>query len=291
MTQLSHTSFSEADVVAFKPAMKLGLLATVSDEGLPHLTLISTFQVSSPTQLTWGQFTEGVSKQFIRHNPQVGFMVMTLNKEMWRGKATFTHTAQQGPEYDAYNAIPMFRYNAYFGIHTVYFMDLVAHTGRQALPMGRVIFAAVQTLLAKALPAKTLPARTRKEVTQPVLNLWTRRLLNKLDALKFVAYVGEDGYPVIVPAIQAQSLDRERVLFSAGAFGDELRAIPADAPLAVFGMTLDMEDVLLRGTFEGFRRIGGVLCGSVKVDWVYNPMPPKPEQIYPPVPLEPVRTF
>jgi hypothetical protein len=283
MTHLPHITFSEADIAAFKPEMKIGLLATVNEAGLPHLTLISTIQASSPTQMTWGQFTEGVSKQFIRQHPQVGFLVMTLHKEMWRGKATFTHTARQGPEYDAYNAIPMFRYNAYFGIHTVYYMDLVAHTGRQPLPMNRVIFAAVQTLIARTL--------ARKGATQPVLNPWTRRFLNQLDGLKFLAYVGADGYPEIAPAIQTQTLDGERMVFSTGAFGEELRAIPAGVSLAVFGMSLSMEDVLLRGTFEGLRRIGGVTCGTVKVDWVYNPMPPKPEQIYPALPLEPVRVF
>ncbi len=279
---LPHTTFSEADITAFMPEMKIGLLATVNDAGLPHLTLISTFRAGSPTQLTWGQFTEGLSKQYIRQRPQVGFMVMTLNKEVWRGKATFTHTARQGPEYDAYNNIPMFRYNAYFGIHTVYYMDLIAHTGRQVLPMGQVILAAMQTMLARTL------ARKRKAT---VLNLWTRRLFNKLDNLKFVAYVDTDGHPVIIPAIQAQALDASRVVFSTGAFGDELRAIPAGVSLAVFGMTLDMEDVLLRGAFEGIRRIAGIPCGAVAVDWVYNPMPPKPEQIYPATALEAVRVF
>jgi hypothetical protein len=29
----------------------------------------------------------------------------------------------------------------------------------------------------------------------------------------------------------------------------------------------------------------------LEVDWVYNPMPPLPRQIYPPLPLEPVREF
>jgi hypothetical protein len=56
-------------------------------------------------------------------------------------------------------------------------------------------------------------------------------------------------------------------------------------------MSLEMEDVLMRGEFEGIRRFGGVRCGCVRVSWVYNPMPPKPQQIYPPVALEPVTVF
>ncbi len=47
-----------------------------------------------------------------------------------------------------------------------------------------------------------------------------------------------------------------------------------------------MEDVLLAGQFQGIRRIAGVACGVVRVDWVYNPMPPVPGQIFPALPLQ-----
>jgi hypothetical protein len=233
--------------------------------------------------MVFGQFTEGRSKAFIRENPRAGWLVMTLDRQLWRGTADFTHTATQGPEFEMYNNTPMFRYNAYFGVHTVYYLDLVAHTGRQALPMGRVVLAAVQTMLARALSG-------RRDAAQ-VLNPWTQALMNKLDNLKFVAYVGADGYPVVIPAIQAQAADAEHILFSTGAYGDELVAISAGATVAVFGMSLQMEDVLLRGEFEGIRRVGGVRCGRVRVDWVYSPMPPKAQQIYPLAGLEAVRRF
>jgi hypothetical protein len=47
----------------------------------------------------------------------------------------------------------------------------------------------------------------------------------------------------------------------------------------------------VRGTYQGLRRIAGVPCGVLDVDWVYNPMPPKPMQIYPKLALEPVKEF
>jgi hypothetical protein len=277
------TEFTECELEALRPMMKIGLLATVNGDGLPHVTLLSSLQANSAKQMIFGQFTEGLSKGYVRDNPRVGFLVMTLGKELWRGKADFTHSARQGPEFEMYNSTPMFRYNAYFGVHTVYFMDLVQQSGRQALPMGRVVAAALQTLVARTLCA----GRSR----QTVLNPWTRELMNKLDNLKFLAYVSADGYPEIVPVIQAQAADSERIIFSLGAFGAELGRVPANTTVAIFGMTLEMEDVLLRGEFLGFRRIGGVRCGEVRIDWVYSPMPPKPEQIYPGVVLEPVTTF
>jgi hypothetical protein len=177
----------------------------------------------------------------------------------------------------------MFRYNAYFGVHTVYYLSLIAHTGKSPLPMNRIIFAAVRTMLARKLG--------RKPGTQSVLNTWTRAFLDKIDNLKFLCYVDADGYPVLIPAIQTQSLDNQHVLFSTSVYADELAALPAGVPLAVFSMALTMEDVLLRGTYLGIRRVGGVRAGLVQVDWVYNPMPPVPGQIYPPVQLKQVVAF
>jgi hypothetical protein len=278
-----YTSFSDSDIVSLSPAMKIGLVATVNEEGLPHLTLLSSLQANTPTQLTFGQFTEGLSKRYIRENPKIGFLVMTLDKEVWRGKATFTHTANTGPEFERYNNVPMFRYNSYFGIHTVYFMDLVEHYGMAPLPMGAIVLGSIQTMAAKAL--------ARKSAQPDALNLWTRQLMDKIGNLKFLGYVGEDGYPVIIPVLQAASLDSAHIVLSTTAYRRELEAIPAGTTVALFGMTLDMEDVLMRGAFMGVRRVGGQKCATVAVDWVYNPMPPVSGQIYPEVALKPVRDF
>ena len=277
------SSFSEEDIQSTQPAMKIGLLATVTPEGLPHVTLISSLMACGPAQLSFGQFTEGFSKQHILSNPKTGFLMMSLDRNLWRGKATYTRCAKDGREYDYYNNVPMFRYNAYFGVHTVYYLDLVNHTGKAPLPMNQIIFAAVQTMLARTLG--------RKPGKKAVLNGWTGAFLNKIDNLKFLSYIGADGYPVIIPAIQAQSLDAQHVLFSPSVYPDELAAIPAGVPLAVFGMALTMEDVLLRGTYQGIRRVGGLRAGVLEVEWVYNPMPPVPGQVYPPVPLQAVTQF
>jgi hypothetical protein len=277
------TSFSSADIDSTQPAMKIGLLATVTPEGLPHVTLISSLMACGPQQMAFGQFTEGFSKNHILENPKTGFLIMSLDKNLWRGQATYTHSAKDGKEYDYYNNVPMFRYNAYFGVHTVYYLDLVSQTGKSPLPMNQIIFAAVQTMLARTLGHK--PGK------KDVLNTWTRAFLDKLDNLKFLAYIGADGYPVIIPAIQIQSLDKQHVIFSTSVYTDELAAIPAGADLAVFSMALTMEDVLIRGKYLGLRRVGGIKAGVVEVDWVYNPMPPVPGQVYPPVELQAVTRY
>jgi hypothetical protein len=281
--QILQTKFTEADVHAFEPELKIGLLATVNPDGLPHITLLTSLKASGPDQVTFGQFIEGHSKQHVHQNPKTAWLIMSLDKNLWRGRATFTHTAKSGPDYDFYNNIPMFRYNAYFGIHTVFYMDLVEYYGKQPLPMSGIIKASLQTILARVLHLR--------RPSHAVLNLWTRQLLGKLGNLKFVAYIRPDGYPEIIPVLQLQPLDRQRVVFAASPYTTDLAAIPQGAPLAVFGMSLDMEDVLLRGQYQGIHHMAGIPCGVVDINWVYNPMPPEPMQIYPELPLEPVKNF
>ena len=272
----SLSIFSPQEIEAFKPMMKIGLLATVTPEGLPHITLLSTLKAEDGKTLTWGQFTEGMSFQHVHENPNIGWLIMTLDKDLWRGRGLFTHTEKSGKAFDWYNEVPMFRYNAYFGIHTVYYMDLVKHTGKQPLPMPAIILAAVKTIIAKHFFRKT---------DTKVLNPWTKSLFNKLDNLKFLAFISQDGFPDLIPVIQAQSAGHQHLIFSTGAFTQEIRAIPKDAPLALFGLSLDMTDVLTRGRYQGLRWVGPHRCGVMEIDWVYNPMPPVPQQIYPPLPL------
>ena len=130
-------SFTPEDIKAFEPEAKVGLLGTVTPDGQPHLTLISSIRAKSPQKLIWGQFSEGASKKHVRDNPKAAFLVLTMDKRLWRGKAVWTHSvSREGDDFEMYNNQPMFRYNAYFGIHTVHYMDLVETGGEEKTPPG-----------------------------------------------------------------------------------------------------------------------------------------------------------
>jgi len=80
-------------------------------------------------------------------------------------------------------------------------------------------------------------------------------------------------------------------VFSDFAYGKELSGLKNDQVVAVFGLSLRMEDVLVRGHFRGFDKHRGVRLGMMDIDWVYNSMPPVPGQIYPAEELKPVVNF
>jgi hypothetical protein len=266
--------FSENDLKQFEPEAKIGLIATVNQEGLPHITLITALQAKTPDKLIWGQFSEGQSKQNVKTNPKTGFLIMTLNRSLWRGKALWTHQTTHGEDYEMFNNKPMFRYNAYFGIHTVHYMDLMETYGRESLPLLQIGLGSILTKAAKS-------AAKQESRAERILKPWAEDLFNRLNALKFLSYAGDDGFPAIIPLIQCQAADSTRLAFSPLAYHEELSALPKGSSVAIFGLTMDMEDVLVRGVFAGFGRHRGVTLGCVDIVWVYNSMPPKPGQIYP----------
>jgi len=277
------TFFSEQEMQAFAPAEKIGLVACVNPAGQPHISLITSIMAPEPERLTLGQFCNGLSKQYIQENPHIAFLIMTMDKKMWRGRAKWTHLKNEGPEYERYNEIPMFRYNTYFGIHTVHYLDLIETSEGRELPMPGIILAALLTKLAKGSVSTKIGDR--------ILKPFAEDLFNQLGALKFMAYVQKDGFPVIVPVIQCQAADSRRLAFSPLAFKDELLGIPKETTVAVFGLTMKMEDVLIRGLFRGYERKAGLKLGTIDIQWVYNSMPPAHGQIYPEVALTPVREF
>jgi hypothetical protein len=274
-------AFDAVAMQAFEPEAKVGLLATANPDGLPHITLITAMQAKTPTQIIWGQFTEGLSKAHVRKNPKTAFLILTMDRKLWRGKALWTHSRKEGDDYEMFNTKPMFRYNAYLGIHTVHYMNLVETYGMESLPLPKIVLASLLTKLGKPL-AKT-------QIKDRILKPWGEGLFNRIDALKFIAYIGSDGFPVIIPILQCQASDSRRLAFSPLAYARELETIPEGAPVAVFGLSMQMEDCLVRGVY---RKRGSTLPLSIiDIDWVYNSMPPKSGQIYPELELKPVVNF
>jgi hypothetical protein len=270
---------SQEAISAFEATAKIGLLATIDPQGLPHLSLITSIQARNPSELMYGQFSEGRSKTHVKGDPRVGFLVMNLEKKLWRGKARWTGEAKSGDDYEMYNRKPMFRYNSYFGIHTVHYLDLVQISGKESLSAPGIAAGSLVTGLARRLAAEKRAAT--------ILKPWAENLVNGLGTLKFLSYLGGDGYPAIVPVVPCQAAGSTRLVFAPTVHRAELADIPASATVAVFALNLQMESVLIRGRFRGYRRYAGLRAGTIDIDWVYNSMPPMQGQIYPIAPLPP----
>jgi hypothetical protein len=274
--------FDEKDIAAFEPGEKVGLVATLNDSGEPHVTLLTTISALGETMLTIGEFSKGLSKGFMQRRPAVGFLVMSLDRRIWRGRALWKRSAKEGPEYVKYNRQPMFRYNSYFGVNTVHYLELAGVEGPEGLPMGGI----VRATLATALKVRG----SRPASGDPILPPFLRSILDSLSSLNFLAFVDGEGFPRIVPVIQARSAGPSRIVFTPGPWGAEIAAVPEGGRAALYSMNLGMESFLARGSFSA--RMGRDLAGidtglaGIDIDYLYDSAPPCHGQVWPPKSLE-----
>jgi hypothetical protein len=262
--------FSEEERELMCSDSKIGLLATIDDEGLPHLTFISSLQPLGSDKLTAGQFCVGLSKRFFRERPKVGFLIFSPQMDLWRGRVRYDKTLSSGPEYEAYNNKPIFRYNSYFGFGAIHYFDLVDITEHEKLTMGQIIGGAIRTRILKPFQAAS---------SRGALNEISRALFSEIDSLKFISYIDGEGFPIIIPVIQAANTGRDRIFFFRNPYGRELAAIPDRSDVAILCVNLKMESVLVKGSYTKGK--GLVPYGLVEINRVYNSMPPQPGYIYP----------
>ena len=275
--------FNEKDIEAFRPAEKIGLVATIDAGGNPHISLLTSIMAIGPDKMTVGQFSVGLSKLNMRERKNIGFLVLTLDERMWRGTARWTGFADNGPEYEIYNNMPMYRYNTYFGINRVHYLDLVETTDGEKVPKGGIARGLLLTALARG--------GARTGIDGEILTPFGRKIFDRLDSLKFLSFINDGGFPEIIPVIQCSSADSRRLVFAPTVYGKELSAVKPGGTVAVFAQTMDMENILIRGTYNGMKRCRGIRLGSVDINWVYNSLPPAHGQIYPPVEMKPVVNF
>ena len=261
------------DIPVMSADSKIGLVATIDEQGAPHISLLSSLQPLGPERLTVGQFCEGLSKKHMVQRRKIGFLIFSPSMEIWRGRALYENSATSGPEYEIYNRKPMFRYNSYFGIGRVHYFKLADISAREKLSKGQIIRGALQTRL-------ILPLASSSQ--QRVLNETSRAMFSQIDGLKFIAYLDGEGFPCLVPVIQASNAGLDRIVFALNPYREELLKVPGGKAVALFFVNLLMESVLVKGVYNR-KKFANLSYGCVDLERVYNSMPPQPRYIYPPL--------
>ncbi len=262
----------------FAKSIKIGLVSTIDENNSPHITVLSTLMGKNDNEMMLGKFVEGLSKEFIQQRPNAGFLIMNPEKEFWRGTMRYTHESKEGEDYVLYNNQPLYRYNSYFGINTVYYFTLEEISDKYVLPMRQIIMNAIKVLLKK----KHYKNKTEHQVMKP----WAVKFTGKLDTLTFLSYIDKSQHPVIVPVIQAQSTGTSRILFKNEPYKEWLQPLVKGQKIAILAFSMSMETVLLKGKFSGFDDKG---YGYLDIKRVYNSMPPVHKYVYPEQELKPVQ--
>jgi hypothetical protein len=265
-------TLSEINTKFMSDERKLDFYGTIGRDCRPHITVLNSLLKLDDTTLVWGQFCTGLSKMNQVQNPQVGFMLLTPDLEILRGKAEWFESKTAGTEFEMYNSIPRYRYNSYFGYSPIHYLRIVSLKEQQKMDT-------MHYENAKAISEKAA-ILIYQGSTPEAVSRFTKSYFASPKSFKVISYVDKDGYPKLLPLNQGVLTEGGRVVFSMGQeFG--CMEIPEGIVVAIYAITLDKRfSVLLKGTLNWKDTAEGRV-GLVDIDQVYNPMMPKPGYIYP----------
>jgi hypothetical protein len=239
--------------------------------------MISSNRIINKNQIVWGSFTEGLSKKYVKKNPKQGILYMTAEMpfKFVQVKADFKYTTKEGEDLEHFNKSDLMRYFTYVRVHTAYYNEIVKTTRIRDLPLFGIVMGIIKDILGKG-GAKT-------KLDEKRLNVIGYNLFKAPIAVRAIAYVDSDGYPIIIPCIQLQAADHNRLVFPPSVLKDDLLNIPVNSKVAVFGMNFDFANQLVKGTYSGIKRIRGIKFGVIDIEEIYNSAPPVVGKIYPEV--------
>ena len=249
---------------ALRGEMTPKFLATRSAAGTPNVVpVISILPADDqPDTLFFGNFLLRKSIQNLKEDARVGILVITPELRGWMLKGDLVEFQRTGTYVDRQMSGSLLRYNAYTGIRNAGIIRVRSVEGDFAISRMQV---AKDFVLAR-LAALGWPRKRNPGSTMP---LAVRREFARMVAVKVLAWVREDGYPTIVPALSMQPAGDQTLL--CWKTNPALPQPPADAQVATNILTFEAISYQAKGQWMARGN-----SGAIKVAEVYAGGPPIP---------------
>ncbi len=274
------SEFSDELIEFTQPEIMVKLVSTIDSRGWPHLTIITSNRAKNRDQIVWGQFFAGTSKENVQKNPKQGIFYMTAEApfKFIQVKADFTHIKREGEDLEYFNQLDFFRYLTYINVYKVFYNNVVAVTPIRDLPPG-------------GIPRKIIKAITKEAKTdleEKRLNVIGYKLFTDKIGIRAIAFIDpSDGYPIIIPHLQLNAVDHNRLYFPLTALKNDFLRIPINSKVAVIGANFDMASQVVKGTFTSIQSIEDIEYGLIDIEEIYNSSPPIVGKIYPEIETKP----
>lgn len=259
---LKTAVLSPAIIEAMAPAGPK-FLATLDGEGVPNVVPITSLRAVDESTIIFGELMMWKTRRNLETNPRVCMAVMTPAARGWVIQGDFQEFQRTGPYFDQIMSDEFFRYNAYSGIRNAGVIRARRVVREFALSRGAILLAAARARWA----ARWWRAKGEgAAMPRPV-----REKFGRLQAAKFLAYLGPDGYPDIAPALSLTPAG-ERALVFAG----DVAGLERGARVAAAVLTAEPLAYQVKGRFLGVQRSLGGPLGAIEVQEVYSASPPLP---------------
>jgi hypothetical protein len=250
-------------------------LATRSTDGIPNVvpctSLMPAGEGASPERLIFGNFLLRKSVANLDSDARLGILVITTDLEGWVLKGDFVEWQPSGPFVDRLNNTDLLRYNAYTGIRNAGVVDVTSAVFAFRLSKTRVL---ADYLLARA--ARGGVARDSQLQSPSSMPPIVREKFTPMTAVRVLAHLDEDGYPLVVPVLSLQPAGERALVCAQGITAAHLAPLEPGAPVAANLLTLDVVSFQAKGRWLGTRRLLGSPIGRMSVESVYAGGPPIP---------------
>ncbi len=249
---------------ALRGEMTPKFLATRRASGAPNVVPVISIQPADdqPDMLFFGNFLLRKSIQNLKEDTRVGILVVTPELRGWILKADFVEFQRTGAYVDKQMSGSLLRYNAYTGIRDAGILRVRSVESEFAISKMQVL---KDYWLARVAGFRK-PRRGDPSAAMP---LAVRREFARMVAVKVLAWVRDDGYPIIIPALSLQPAgDKTLVCWRTSA---SLPQPPADARVATNILTFEAISYQAKGQWSGRGS-----AGLISVREVYAGGPPLP---------------
>ena len=254
-------------LTALRGEMTPKFLATRSPEGIPNIVpCISMLPTEDqPDTLFFGNFLLRKSIKNLERDPRVAVLVITQDLKGWLLKGEFIEFQQAGPYVDRQKSSSLLRYNAYTGVRNAGLIRLLSLEGAFAISKLQVLMEYWLTRLAAVSQANNGNTFSKNGVNIP---LAVRLEFSRMAAVKALAWVGAEGYPMVTPALSLQPTgDQTLTCWKRAAF-----AWPSsNSQVAANILTSEAISYQIKGEWVLFPR-----SGRIRVQEVYAGGPPYP---------------
>ena len=251
-------SFLSSDVEELQRKTKIGIVASISRGGFPHISLVPSVKVNSQRIMTVQGLHPSLANDHLQTHQKMGFLILTTDKYMWRGKALYGSGKE---EKDTSNTLPVSKSDTSQTVE----VQVVETLGKERLRLLPIVLASLLT--------KCASSGLRPTLGEAILEPWAQNLFNKADSLKFASYITEDGYPILVPLFHGIARDGQSIDFTLHVYQRELAFFKSSQKIALFILATDLEQVLVHGIFQGYARNRLIRLGTIHLEWIEKLVP------------------
>ena len=241
-------------------------MVTKDSNNEPNVALVMTWTVYDENMLVYGDFMTVKSREnLINGNKQMSVLVFTLGLDSWLIKAKFESFHRNDDVYEFMAQTPLFRYNQYTNARAAGVAEAVSSSQKFGISKLAVLASYIKTKMVKG----KVPVEETYEGNMPK-NI--HDAFSKMAAVKVLAFVDDDGYPVAFPEFGMLPVSSNTIIVKRKEEKRRGFVLHEGQRVAISLVTLEPAAFQLKGVFHEINNS----TGYIRLDRVYACSLPRP---------------